>query len=72
MALNPDYVSLHVVLAVCYAALGKEEEARAAAAEIVRINPRFTLKAYSSYVPYSDDGDLQRRDDLLRKAGVPE
>jgi len=71
VALDPDYVSLHVVLAVCYAALGKEEGARAAAAEILRINPRFTLKAYSSYVPYTNDIDLQRVD-LLRKAGVPE
>ncbi len=72
VALDPNYVSLHVVLAVCYAALGREEEARAAAAEILRINPRFTLKAYSSYVPYTDDRDLQRRVDLLRNAGVPE
>lgn len=71
VALDPNYVSLHVTLAVCYVALGREEEARAAAAEILRINPRFTLKAYSSYVPYADDRDLQRVD-LLRKAGVPE
>jgi hypothetical protein len=61
-----------VVLAVCYAALGRDAEAQAAAAEILRIKPRFTLKAYSSYVPYADDGDQQRRVDLLRKAGVPE
>jgi len=72
IALDPDYVSLHVVLAVCYAALGRDAEAQAAAAEILRIKPRFTLKAYSSYVPYADDGDQQRRVDLLRKAGVPE
>jgi adenylate cyclase len=72
VALDPNYVALHVVLAVCYAAVGREEEARAATAEILRTNPRFTLKAYSSYVPYTDDRDLQRSVDLLRKAGVPE
>ncbi len=71
VALDPNYVSLHVTLAVCYVALGREEEARAAAAEILRINPRFTLKAYSSYVPYADDRG-RRRVELLRKAGVPD
>ena len=71
-ALDPDYVSLYVVLAICYAALDREEEAQEAAAEILRVNPRFTLKAYSSYVPYADERDLQRRVDLLRQAGVPE
>ena len=72
VALNPDYVSLHVVRAVCYAALGKEEEARAAAADILRTNPRFTLSAYASYVPFADAGLLERRVALLRTAGVPE
>ncbi len=72
VALDPNIVGLHVTLAECYAALGREEEARAATAEILRTNPRFTLKAYSSYVPYTDERDLQRSVDLLRKAGVPE
>jgi adenylate cyclase len=72
VSLDPNYVALHVALAACYAALGREEEARAATAEILRTNPRFTLKAYSSYVPYTDDRDLQRSVDLLRKAEVPE
>jgi TolB-like protein/class 3 adenylate cyclase len=72
VALDPNFVALHVNLAQCYAALGREEEARAATAEILRIVPRFTLKAYAAYVPYTDDRDLQLSVDLLRKAGVPE
>jgi TolB-like protein/class 3 adenylate cyclase/Flp pilus assembly protein TadD len=72
VALDPNYVSLHVELATCYAALGREEEARAAAADILRTNPRFTLKAFSSYVPFSDERDLQRKVKMLRQAGVPE
>ncbi|WP_340119181.1 adenylate/guanylate cyclase domain-containing protein [Pelagibius sp. 7325] len=72
VALDPDYVSLHVVLAVCYSALRRQEEAAAAAAEIQRINPRFTLQAYAAYVPYSDEAVEQRRVELLRAAGVPE
>ena len=72
IALNPNYVSLYVDLAVCYAALGREEEAQAAAAEILRTNPRFTLKAFASYAPFSDEGELQQKVKMLRKAGVPE
>jgi len=72
IALNPDYVGLYVDLAVCYTALGKEKEARAAAAEISRTNPRFTLRAYASYVPSSDPSDLESKVEMLRKAGVPE
>jgi adenylate cyclase len=72
IALDPDYVGLFVDLAACYAALGKEEEARAAAAEIFRTNPRFTLKAFESYVPFSDADDRERKVEMLRKAGVPE
>jgi TolB-like protein/class 3 adenylate cyclase len=72
IALDPDYVSLYVDLAVCYAALGREEDAQAAAAEILRTNPRFNLKAFASYAPFSDEGDLQRKVKMLRQAGVPE
>jgi TolB-like protein/class 3 adenylate cyclase len=72
VALDPNFVGLHVNLAQCYADLGRDEEARGATAEILRTNPRFTLKAYAAYVPYTDDRDLQRSVDLLRKAGLPE
>ncbi len=72
IALDPDYVGLQVDLAVCYAALGREEDARAAAAEILRTNPRFTLKGYAAYAPLTDDHDLRLDVERLRKAGVPE
>ena len=72
VALDPDYVGLHVTLAVCHAALGREEEARAAAAAILRTNPRFTLKGYAAYAPFTDDRGLRHEVELLRKAGVPE
>ncbi|MDX1575378.1 MAG: tetratricopeptide repeat protein, partial [Kiloniellales bacterium] len=72
IALYPDYVGLYVDLAGCYAGLDREEEAQAAVAEILRTNPRFTLQAFAAYAPYSDQRDLQREVELLRKAGVPE
>jgi len=72
VALDPDYVGLHVSRAGCYAALGRQEEARAAVAEILRTNPRFTLKAFASYVPFSSERARELRVKLLRTAGVPE
>ena len=72
VALDPNFVGLHGSLALCYAALGRDEEAKAATAEMLRTNPRFTLKAFAAYVPYTHERDLQRSLNLLRKAGVPE
>jgi len=72
IALDPNYVGLHVDAATCYAALGREQEARAAAAEILRTNPRFTLKAFASYAPFTHERDRDWKMNMLRKAGVPE
>ena len=72
VALEPDFVPLHVILAECHAAMGNEKEARNAAAEILRANPHFTLNAFASYVPFSNEGDLHIKTEMLRRAGVPE
>ena len=72
VALDPDFVALHAVAAKCYAMLGNEQKAQDAAAKILRANPRFTLKAFASYVPFSEERDLQRNIEMLRQAGVPE
>ena len=72
IALDSNYVGLYVDAATCYAALGREEEAKAAAAEILRTKPRFTLKAFASYAPSTHEGDLEWKMEMLRKAGIPE
>jgi adenylate cyclase len=36
---NPNYLSAHLFLATCYAELGRLEEARAEASEVLRLNP---------------------------------
>ena len=62
----------HVDLVTCYAALGAYEEARAAAVEIMRKNPRFSLKAYARYAPYTNELDKKLDIERLRKSGIPE
>ncbi len=72
IALEANFVALHVIAAKCYAALGELERAKQAGSEVLRNNPRFTLRAFASYVPFSDEDDLQRNIEMLRLAGLPE
>jgi len=64
----------HVYLADLYAEIGKEDKARAHAAEIFKIEPGFTLKRVRNLntFGYSDPALLERRLKALRKAGIPD
>ncbi|MCH9052237.1 MAG: tetratricopeptide repeat protein, partial [Proteobacteria bacterium] len=69
---NPNYPAFPLFIAASYAMLGREEEARSAAAEVLRINPRFSLKAFAAHVPYRSKAVLDRDLTAFRKAGLPE
>jgi adenylate cyclase len=56
-------------LAISYIRLGREAEARAAAAEILRINPKFSLERYAKVAPFTQPLAGQMIEDL-RKAGL--
>ena len=42
----PNILGAHLSLAVAYSELGREAEARAEAAEVLRINPKFSLEVH--------------------------
>jgi len=64
---NTQFAYIH--MAVSYIRLGQEKEARAAAAEILRINPKFSLEYYAKILPFPQPvADLVIKD--LRKAGL--
>jgi adenylate cyclase len=67
---NPNFYPAHVYLAASYIALGRQKKARAEAAEIVRINPNFSLETMRRRLPYKDQAVLERLFDALRKAGL--
>ena len=69
---QPDYFRAHLALAVCYAALGREEEAHAEAAEVLRLNPKFSVKNAAKRSPIRDKAVKERYIDALRKAGLPD
>jgi adenylate cyclase len=66
---NPDVWLSHFELAACYGLLGREEEARAAAAEVLRIRPNFTIEKLSGH-SYGDKANKERTIEVLRKAGL--
>ncbi len=62
----------HLFLAAAYAQAGQLEEARAEAAEVLRINPGFTIERWKRLAVDKDPKDVEHRLDGLRKAGLPE
>jgi len=62
----------HAWLAAGYARLGQLEEAGAEAADVLRINPAFTIESWKRTAPFKDPKDLEHLIDGLRKAGLPE
>src|SRR5262249_49765457 len=48
----------HVALTAAYAQLGQLEEAREEAAEVLRINPGFTIESWMRSAPFKDPKDL--------------
>jgi adenylate cyclase len=62
----------HLWLAATYAQLGQLEEARKEAAEVLRINPGFTIEGVKRLAVHKAPKDVEHRIDGLRKAGLPE
>ena len=60
-----------MLLATCYGHLGRAEDARAVWAELLKVNPGFSLAQRARVLPYKDAGDFQRIVDGLAKAGLP-
>jgi len=62
----------HMGLAVSYVYLGREEDAHDEAAEVLRINPKFSVKRYAKHIQFKDQACKERFFDALRKTGLPE
>jgi len=60
----------YVHLASACILAGREEEGRAAAAGVLKINPTFSLEQFAMTRPYRDRSFLDRMIDTLRKAGL--
>jgi adenylate cyclase len=69
---EPNDLISWAVLASSLSLGGHEEEARAAAKEILRISPNFSVASYEKRSPHKDKAVVKRYCDALRAAGLPE
>ena len=67
---NPDDLMAHIALASSFIMGGREEEARAEAAEVLRIDPKFSLEYFANTLPYKNQADTKLAIDTLRKSGL--
>ena len=68
--LAPDNITAHTGLAVTYSLMGREKEARAEAAEVLRINPKFSADYDAKTLAYKDQSVNDRIVAALRKTGL--
>ena len=69
---NSGHFAVHRNLAACYAQLGRTEEARAAAADLMQREPSFRVSEFESRYPLRRPDDQARLMAGLRAAGLPE
>jgi adenylate cyclase len=67
---SPNDIMSHIGLAATYSRMGREKEARAEAAEVLRINPKFSLDDYAKKLPLRDQSRRDEYINALRKAGL--
>jgi len=69
---NPHSTMPYLGLALVYSEVGRDEEAKAAAAEVLKRNPEISLKQVRNRLPYKDPAEVERILAALRKAGLPD
>jgi adenylate cyclase len=72
LRLTPDDIFAHLPLTIAYSLSGREEEARAEAAKVLKLNRKFSVERYAKTVQYKNKADTERFFAALRKAGLPD
>jgi adenylate cyclase len=68
---EPNSQSTRLFMAAFYSRAGRDKEARIEAAEVLRINPKFSLEKFAKTVTYKNQEDVERTISApLRKAGL--
>jgi len=67
---SPDNFLAHVALTATYSMMGREQEARTQAAEVLRLNPKFSVDSYVKKLPFKDQSINDNLADALRKVGL--
>jgi adenylate cyclase len=65
-----DNLTSHIIRAAVFGFCGREEEARKEGSEVIRINPKFSVEAFTRNLPYKNPSDRDRVVQGLRKAAL--
>jgi tetratricopeptide (TPR) repeat protein len=68
---SPNCFKAHAYLAAVSSLMGRDDEAQAEAAEVLRLNPNFSLEEYASRSMYKDPAVLDKHITAMSKAGLP-
>ena len=68
--LSPNNIFAQLALVLSCNLGSRDEEARSAAAEVLRIQPNFSVDNFAKRMPYKDPADIQRIVKAWRKAGL--
>ena len=68
--LSPNNIFAQLALVLSCNLGRRDEEARSAAAEVLRIQPNFSVDNFAKRMPYKDPADIQRIVKAWRKAGL--
>jgi len=67
---EPNSMFAHLFMTMAYSFSGRDEEAKIEAAEVIRIQPKFSLEKFAKRVTYKNQEDKERCISALRKAGL--
>ncbi len=67
---SPDNLPAHLILAAAYSMTGRSAEAQVEAAEVLRIDPKFSLDRFTRTRMYKEPADAERFHAALRRAGI--
>jgi adenylate cyclase len=70
LRLAPNNIMAHLCLAGTYSLLGRDDEAHAEAEEVLRTNPKFSLKSFAKMLPFKNQTLIDRFIEALRKTGL--
>ena len=66
----PNNVTARARIVMAYSALGREEEARAVAQDLLRIDPKFSAQRLARTMPFKDPSLSAQSLELMHKAGL--
>jgi len=69
---SPDDLYAQAGLTATYSVAGRLNEARAQAAEVLRVQPKFSSERYAKTFPFIDKAETEKLISALRMAGLPE